>query len=319
VSLTNIEVDGGISCLIPIKNGELFILNLENYFDSISRIDLEILIIDDNSIDSSADILRRWASRDKRVRVLHNPGNGLVEALNFGILSASKTWIARFDVDDDYSIDRLSLQARAIDSETVLIFSDYEIMDSSGKSIGLIPGPGSNREVLLALHSNRRTPHSSAFFSKQAAIDAGLYSQHEFLAEDQGLWIRLSRLGKIKSIPSPLLRYRISHTSLLAKNRADATKAREMVRGQADFVNIAKTASREISELRRAQLALNHSEERFLLAVFEIAEILALRGKSLDLFTLIARVIPHLKFRQIPALIRILKLRNRKNKLLQPD
>jgi hypothetical protein len=41
------------------------------------------------------------------LKLINNSKNGIVNALNLGILESENNWIARFDVDDDYSETRL--------------------------------------------------------------------------------------------------------------------------------------------------------------------------------------------------------------------
>jgi glycosyltransferase involved in cell wall biosynthesis len=305
----------GITCLIPNKNGASFIGYFERYFQSISDIPLEILIIDDNSTDTSLQLLKSWEVRDSRVKVLSNPRSGLVEALNFGIENSSYDWIARFDIDDEYSPDRLKIQAKLLDDQVTLVFSDYEFMTASGDSFGLMPSPIYHPQIILSLFSNRRTPHSSALFSKSAAISAGMYRKEEFLAEDLALWLRLSELGTLRSSPEPLLKYRISQSSTLGKNRDQALTIRNHVRRNFDFPLLAEKASLNLRQTRDSYLLLSHADERFILHLIEIIEIYVTNKRRLGAVTCIIRAFPFLTFRQLPKLLALSILRIQKNKL----
>ena len=50
-------------------------------------------------------------------------------------------------------------------------------------------------------------------------MEAGMYKVEDFAAEDLGLWLRLTRTGEFRSIPLPLLRYRLHGNSTVAANR----------------------------------------------------------------------------------------------------
>lgn len=203
-----------ITVLLPIRNGEFFlpdaITNLQNCIGS----DDEILVIDDGSLDKTASFLTKWSSENPMVRVLKNPGSGLVSALNFGLSEAANPWIARADVDDFYDSNRIQKQLDSITSNVVAVFSDYALFHSRNRSLGTIFSAISHPAVSVSLISSQRTPHSSVLFNKDAVISAGGYRQSDFPAEDLSLWLRLSRLGKLVSVPESLLKYRVSKGSI---------------------------------------------------------------------------------------------------------
>jgi hypothetical protein len=62
-------------------------------------------------------------------------------------------------------------------------------------------------------------------YNKEAVIEAGGYKAEDFPAEDYSLWLRMTRLGKLKSIPEALLHYRLSGTSVTA-SRQELMRAR---------------------------------------------------------------------------------------------
>ena len=70
------KVEPLISVIVPVYNGEAF---LDQCLESIVVQDyarLEIIIVDDGSTDGTASISDRWAERDSRVRVIHQPNGG---------------------------------------------------------------------------------------------------------------------------------------------------------------------------------------------------------------------------------------------------
>lgn len=214
-----------ISGLLPVHNGEKFIdmcfpLILENL-----DLDDELIVIDNGSTDGSNIKLERWADVDSRIRLISTKKPGLVEALNLGIKESNNNWIARFDVDDIYEPDRLKNQRIVINKETVLIFTDYDFFSNSRNYLGTIPSAIESNAVSVSLVSSQRTAHPSALFSKDAVVDAGYYKEIDFPAEDLSLWLRMSRLGKLVSIPETLLHYRLSPGSTSGTRRSEAEDA----------------------------------------------------------------------------------------------
>jgi glycosyltransferase involved in cell wall biosynthesis len=211
-----------ISVLLPVKNGEKYIKDsLHNLLKTIGSSD-EILIIDDFSTDGTKNIVLEEINSENRIRYIQNINPGLVSALNFGIKESANEWIARVDVDDKYEFNRLSEQRKNILTNTVGIFTDYDFFSESHDYLGTIPSAIDANAVSVSLISSQRTAHPSIIFSKEAVINAGGYRELDFPAEDLSLWLRMSRLGDLISIPKTLLHYRLSPGSISGTRRIEA-------------------------------------------------------------------------------------------------
>ncbi len=89
-----------ISVIVPVYNVEKY---LEKCIDSIinqTYKNIEILLIDDGSTDSSGEICDRYAIKDKRILVFHKENGGLSDARNKGIDIATGKYISFIDSDD---------------------------------------------------------------------------------------------------------------------------------------------------------------------------------------------------------------------------
>ena len=107
-----------VSIVMPCRNEEKY---LPVCLDSIQRQTLrnwELIIVNDHSHDQSAKILEDFLKIEKRGRVLHNPGNGLVSALNLGINHSQSEMIARMDADDIMEPQRLEMQVEHLQKNT---------------------------------------------------------------------------------------------------------------------------------------------------------------------------------------------------------
>lgn len=223
--------DTGISAVMPIKNGENYIIDSIQQISRNLRENDEIVVVNDGSTDGTLLMLKKWATQDKRVMVIDNPNPGLTNALNLGFMESSNDWIARFDVDDEYSNSRVEIQREAIDSKTILIFSDYDNFAVGGVSLGTIPSAIFPSATALSLISSQRTAHPSALISKDAFIEAGGYQIEDFPAEDISLWLRMIKYGDVISVPKTLLHYQISPNSVSATKYALAkSKTQDLLR-----------------------------------------------------------------------------------------
>jgi glycosyltransferase involved in cell wall biosynthesis len=227
--MESVKKSARISAVVPIKNGEKFLSKfLPQVIKNLDYSD-EIVIVNDRSTDRTESIVKEWASKYLQIRLINNTESGLVSALNLGIRESSFDWIARFDVDDSYSDDRLKKQRELISSETVAIFSDYEIMGSGKFPLGTIHSPISPLACSLSLISSQRTAHPSSIFNKNAFKFVGGYRKGDFLVEDLSLWLRLSRIGDLVSIPQSLLKYNLNRNSVSMQNREEMKKNKKKV------------------------------------------------------------------------------------------
>ena len=224
-----------VSIVLPVRNGEKYLNTAIESVTGFAREFDQIIIIDDGSTDVTFQILEKWSKRDSRVTLIKTEGIGLADSLNLAISSAVHDWIARADVDDIYSPDRINTQINLISSEVVAIFSDYKIFSSSGDYLGEIPTAVFPLPMKLSLVSGNRTPHPSVLFKKDAAIAAGGYLNSEFPAEDLGLWVRIQKLGELISSPVSLLNYTVSANSVTSSQRKSSIQQRRRVTSKLVF------------------------------------------------------------------------------------
>lgn len=95
-----------ISVLMPVYNVEKY---LPAALDSVlnqTLSDIELICVDDASTDNSADILRAYAAKDPRVKlVFHEKNSGLVMARKSATELAQGEYIMLLDSDDEYELD----------------------------------------------------------------------------------------------------------------------------------------------------------------------------------------------------------------------
>lgn len=89
-----------ISVIVPVYNAEKF---LDQCLESIvaqTYPRLEILVVDDGSTDGSGEKCDRWAERDERIRVIHQPNGGHSAARNTALDAMTGELVAMVDSDD---------------------------------------------------------------------------------------------------------------------------------------------------------------------------------------------------------------------------
>ncbi|MBO5068967.1 MAG: glycosyltransferase [Roseburia sp.] len=98
-----------ISAVIPLYNGEKYIeATLQDVLGSTEQ-DIEVLIVDDGSKDSGAEIVKRIAGEDSRVRYFRKENGGIASARNYGLDQAKGEYICFLDQDDFVKPDMFSI------------------------------------------------------------------------------------------------------------------------------------------------------------------------------------------------------------------
>jgi glycosyltransferase involved in cell wall biosynthesis len=91
--------------------------------------------VDDSSLDSSIDIVKKYSEKDYRIKIIQKTINeGPLKARETGIKKATSQYIAFCDSDDYMSYDSLELMYNAaIDNNADLVIANYKTIYPSGK------------------------------------------------------------------------------------------------------------------------------------------------------------------------------------------
>jgi glycosyltransferase involved in cell wall biosynthesis len=213
-----------ISVVMTVFNGQRFLADAIRSVLAQTMRNFELIVVDDGSTDASPAILRRFASRDPRIRILRQENGGVPRAANAGIRAARYDWIARSDADDRMLPDRLERQwafLRDHPSNDVLCSYCYFI-DASGKRIGSSARPleldRGKREFRPSLFLE--LTNSTVLMRKEAFFGVGGYRDLAY-AEDRDLWGRLATAGcRMACQPEFLEEFRLHGGCLTMRNAA---------------------------------------------------------------------------------------------------
>ena len=90
-----------VSVVIPVYNIEAYLPDCLDSVISQSLVEIEIICVNDASTDSSMDILKKYAARDERIRIISCDENrGQAHARNLGLEKAVGEYIYFVDADD---------------------------------------------------------------------------------------------------------------------------------------------------------------------------------------------------------------------------
>jgi glycosyltransferase involved in cell wall biosynthesis len=222
------------SVLIPTKDAGN---TLEEAIQSIQRqsmSDWEMILVDDHSTDHSPELMKQAAEQDKRIRVTQNPGNGIVDALNWGLQQVQSNWVVRMDSDDISLPPRLEHTLQWIhkfpDTQvfSCLVEGFPAVTDGMAAYLSWLNELTSPDHIARDIYVESPIAHPSAIVSTQAMRSIGGYRDGDF-PEDYDLWLRLHQAGCLfRKVPEVLFQWRESPQRL---SRTDARYRLEAFRG----------------------------------------------------------------------------------------
>lgn len=212
-----------VSVLMSVYNGTQYLREAMDSILAQTFADFEFLIVDDCSTDNSPAILKEYADKDSRVRVITNEFNlGLTKNLNKMISESRGEYLARFDCDDVSLPDRFKDQVAYLNEHAqcgmVSLWAD--VIDGQGQYVRTIKYPTTNSELQKALIRYNPFFHPGLMMRKSAVLDVGPYDATWRFAQDYELYFRIAKKYELGNVPRVLLKYRETGGSITgSKNK----------------------------------------------------------------------------------------------------
>lgn len=207
-----------VSIVLPTHNGSRYLAEAIGSCLSQTWSDLELIVVDDCSTDSTPEILA--GLQDPRLLVIRNETNlKLPASLNRGFShSRGKllTWTSDDNLFEPEAIERMRDTLRGGYDVT---YAEQQIIDEEGRDLGLfgIDQP----EVLRA----RNIVNACFLYTREVHEALGGYDESLFLVEDWDFFLRALDRFRFAVTPGVLYRYRRHSGSLTETRRAEACRA----------------------------------------------------------------------------------------------
>jgi glycosyltransferase involved in cell wall biosynthesis len=200
-----------VSAIMPVFNNERYLdAAVQGILDQTFG-DFEFIIVDDGSTDRSTAILREFARRDRRIKLLLRDHRGLVRSLNEAIEHARGRFIARMDADDISLPERFAVQVKHMEKhpDDVLVGSRVLLIDPDGAPICEFARETNHEEIEAALYDLRwPIVHPSIMLRRDILQEIGGYRRQYETLEDVDMYLRLGERGRLANVPQVLLHYR---------------------------------------------------------------------------------------------------------------
>lgn len=219
-----------ISVIMSVYNGEDYLREAVESVLTQSFAEWELIIINDCSTDTTADILADFARRDSRVKVHTNEVNlRLPSSLNKALTVARGKYVARMDADDICLPDRLQKQYDFMEKNPQVALSSCRFMTLKNGVIssGGCGGRNDAESIKALLLVTNPILHPGIIAKTEVIRELG-YDKNFTCTEDMELWTRFVMAGhKVEIQPEYLMMYRL-HDKQITETTLEKQK-REVV------------------------------------------------------------------------------------------
>lgn len=272
-----------VSVLIPCYNTELYIEEAVRSIMNQTYSNLEIICINDGSIDKTKEILLRLSEEDKRIRYVENESNiKLIATLNKGLKLCKGKYIARMDADDISLPERIEKQVDFLEKN-----EEYGALGCYIKQFGytdfLWRMETKDERIRGYLFYGAALPHAAIMLRRSVVFDNNLGYIKEYLhVEDYRLWFDVAKYTKMANLPEVLYLYRMYESQVSTRYKdlqEDNTKKlrREMISAFLEKYNLnMKLSDINISQIKKVNTIKNELNK------FEVMYIKIVLYLSLD-------------------------------------
>ena len=150
-----------ISIIMPVYNSEKYVSEAIESVCIQSYKNWELLIVNDGSVDLSAEIIENYAKKDTRITVFHKQNEGVSIARNYALDKISGEYVTFIDSDDVYHVDRLKKMVQVFEKHgnCDIVFSRHKEFTGQLKT-GEVSSTGailiSDEDILKKIISDSR-------------------------------------------------------------------------------------------------------------------------------------------------------------------
>lgn len=219
-----------ISVIVPVYNVEKYLARCVDSILAQSYENLEVILVNDGSKDTSGRICDAYAGKDSRIRVIHKENGGLSSARNAGIDAASGDYITFVDSDDWIEIQSYEWMMETMCRYGVKLVcaGRYDVDGGTGeRAVGLCPRKEdviSGEEMAGRIFTWDNCDSSAC----DKLYHRSLFEHHRFplgvVCEDLPVTYRVAlEAGRVAMLPKPVYNYYHRPGSISTASVSDKT------------------------------------------------------------------------------------------------
>ena len=212
-----------VSIIVPIYNSKKYLYKCINSLLNQTLKDIEIILIDDGSEDSSGSICDYFFKIDNRIKVIHKKNDGPSSSRNAGLDIAVGEFIGFVDSDDWVDLEMYQILTDSANQfEADIVACNITLVNLRGETI-LYNLKAANllytrEEALRELYLNKILTFSSCNKIYKRELFHGVRYKEGIILEDMDLSYKIiCKADKISYLSRPFYYYRYNESSILRK------------------------------------------------------------------------------------------------------
>lgn len=250
-------VEGRLSVLTPVYNGEDFLEETLVSLVNSDYEDLEFVLVDDGSKDASLAIAKRILESSSRKHIIISKANsGEADSDNVALAASTGEFVAIVNADDPVypSLFSKSVRFLADNPDVIVTYPDWDMIDEVGKTVKTVQTRDYSLDSLLG--DNICLPGPGAVI-RRSAIDSPILRNPRFrYTSDYRQWLTLSSKGNFARIPEVLCTWRV-HQGQQTVAALGSTQAQEMLDCITDFYEVGE-CSEAAQRLKRQAVSQSY-------------------------------------------------------------
>jgi glycosyltransferase involved in cell wall biosynthesis len=256
-----------VSVIVPAYNAMPFLAETLESICAQTIEDLEVIVVDDGSTDSTAEYTQEFGRCDARVRCLSIANGGVARARDSGVAAAAGRYVSFLDSDDLWAPAKLERQLALIRNRTdvaALTGIRRFSVEAGVKRWGFDTLPPAGKPSaehlhrLLFLRNTEMVGIASCLAPTSVWRTLGGYDSSLVTAEDWDMWFRVARKLELEVVPGePLQYYRKRSGSLTTQSNLDRdfNAWRTILRKQHFLGRVSSVDARRAIAMKRLECA----------------------------------------------------------------
>lgn len=210
-----------VSIIVPVFNGEEFIEDCLKSIKNQSYKNIELIVVDDGSIDNTKKIVQKF-----ECRYIYQKNLGQSSALNKGWKNSNGSVLSYLSSDDILEKDCVLKIINNLDENIDIIYPNYNLIDSRNRIISKVDyGSFSKKglcEDLICF------PGPGTFFKKKVFVNLNGWNNDLNQVADFDYWLRASENFNFFNIPLVLANFRV-HKGSGSSKKISFSKSEEII------------------------------------------------------------------------------------------
>jgi len=209
-----------ISVVTPTYNRARFLPEAVESVLAQTHADLELIIVDDGSVDETREILEPFLA-DGRVRYFYQENRGQSHARNLALKQARGDFIAFLDSDDLWYPDKLEKQLAVLREkpEVDIVHGDEAIIDENGVVTSQENMRRYSGRITQRLLADNSVSITTALVRRRCFDEMGGFDTSVGVADDYELWLRFSARYRFHYEPGIVASYRVMTDQISSDKR----------------------------------------------------------------------------------------------------